>query len=167
MRKGISLIELLVTIIVISVAFPAIFKLFSDMIRNSNRNEVITTATQVASYYLEEIRSKKFDENDIEPYTSWNDLGYDSSTNGLDGISAENSSDHANWDDVDDYNGYSAQYADDPSYSVEIEVFYVEDDDLNTLVQSGTYYKHVKIKVSHVPDIEEEMHTLITPMESL
>lgn len=167
MRKSLTLIELIITIVVISIAFPALFMFFSSVVRVSHENETVFTATKIAGCYIEEIRSKRFDENTSEPYTSPGALGYDSSTNGLDDTTAENGTDHDNWDDVDDYDGFSAPSDDDSSYTVEIDVFYVDGSDLNTSVGSQTDYKHVNVKISHSPDIEVETHALITPLDMM
>ncbi len=180
MRKAISLIELIAAIVVFAIAVPTLFLFFSDIVRSSHTGEVIATASRVAGNVLEEISSKRFDENIPDPddpggttytdllLTDPDDLGIDGN-NGLNGTSAENSTDHYNWDDIDDYDGWSAAYDDDPSYEIEVEVFYVDGDndppDFETPVAAaGTHYKRVVVRVSHVPDITVETGMVKTPL---
>ena len=175
MRKSLTLIEIVVALVLVAVAFPAVFMLFSHVVETFYENEVVSTAAKVAGCYMEEIRSKRFDEEDYAEYkddinnlTAPASLGYDSSTNGLDGVTVESSSARNNWDDVDDYNGYSDLYEYDSAYSIEVEVFYVDADTLNIRIEERKFYKHVKVKVSHVSsDIEVEVDTLVTPLVEL
>lgn len=162
MRKSITLIELVVAILVLSLAFPALFKFFSEAIRLSVDSESVSTATQIAQSFMEEMHLKRFDENAEAPT---GDLGYEPLTNGLDETFSESSSDHHNWDDVDDYNGYDQDYELDSSYHIKIDVFYVEDSDLETDAGSETSYKRIKIKVFKKPDLDNpaaELGSLVT-----
>jgi len=165
MRKSLTLIELVIAVIVLSLAFPSLFKFFSDAVRLSVDAESVSTATQIAQSYMEEMHLKRFDEKTDSSYTAHDLLSYENGTNGLDETSAENSSDHQNWDDVDDYNGYDQDYEADGSYHLQIEVFYVEADDLETEVSSETEYKRIKIKVFKKPELDDpaaELDSLVT-----
>ncbi len=104
-RKGLSLIELIISITVISLAIFPLITLFMQSNYRTLEVESISMATFYAEELMEEIRSKSFDENSSSPWSGI-PLGPETITLGLDQANLENNTDHNNWDDVDDYNGY-------------------------------------------------------------
>ena len=133
-RKSFTLVELIAVIVILSLAIPTLLMMFTQ----ANLNSITTESASKASYYaealMEEIRSKKFDENDSSPW---------SSTLGPDGGEVSRS----DYDDVDDYNGYG----DNPSsgYTRSVSVEYVS---LNGTkwqhAGSRTDYKRIDVSVS-------------------
>ncbi|MFH1768760.1 MAG: type II secretion system protein [Candidatus Omnitrophota bacterium] len=126
MKKSLTLIEIIVVLVVFSLAIPPLVMIFSNLASITHESEMISNAQEVVNYFFEEIRSKRFDENIASPWTDYNSLGYEAGSYGLDALNNENSADHHNWDDVDDYHSYTAVFEHDPAYQVSIQVFYVE-----------------------------------------
>ncbi len=104
-KKSVSLMELIIAITVISLAIFPLVMLFTQANYRTLKTESISTATFYAEELMEEIRSKSFDENSSSPWSGI-PLGPETTTLGLDQANLENNTDHNNWDDVDDYNGY-------------------------------------------------------------
>jgi len=156
MRKALTLYEAVAALLVFAVAIPSLFNMFAHLAKSTYQDELITTATYVSSCFLEEIRSKNFDENVEAPWTQHSQLGPDSGE-----------SSRADFDDVDDYDGFSGNYTQDPSYQVDIVIFYVDPSDLNTQVTTRGDYKHIKITISRAPDITIETQTLVSALEFL
>lgn len=82
-QRGVTLIELVVSIVVVSIAVGAILGVLSRNARHSADAMVLTQAATIAEAYLEEIELKPF----ADP----------------DGVSGETA--RAQFDDVGDYNG--------------------------------------------------------------
>lgn len=95
---GLTIIELVVVIVVLGLAIPPLLTSWANIGWRSARSEALADATFYAQALMEEIKSKRFDENTSSPWSSL--LGPESgeSRTGA-GASA--------YDDVDDYNGYS------------------------------------------------------------
>ena len=90
-KKGATLIELIVFIVVLGIAIPTLLGLFMQANYNTVDSEVVSNTTYVAEELMEEIRSKEYDDPDQTP--------------GFGPESGE--TDRSSYDDVDDYNGYS------------------------------------------------------------
>ncbi len=146
MKKAVTLIELITVIIIMSLAIPSLIALFTQ----ANLNTVFTDFSSAGLFYaeemMEEIKSKRFDENTESPWST--NLGPDTSTTGLDGVTPEDNTDHRNWDDVDDYNGYT----DNPT-SLYVRSVTVEYEELNgtnwqPASSSPTDYKKIIVSVA-------------------
>jgi MSHA pilin protein MshD len=85
--RGFTLIEIIVTIVVLSIASTSLMSVFTSTVRTSANPMVQLQALSIAEAYMEEILLKEFDDPDLE----------------------ENES-RGNYDDVQDYN----QLADKP-----------------------------------------------------
>lgn len=96
--KGLTIIELVVVIVVLGLAIPPLLTSWANIGWRSVRSEALADATFYAQALLEEIKSKRFDENTSSPWSSL--LGPET------GESRSGSGASA-FDDVDDYNGYS------------------------------------------------------------
>jgi type II secretory pathway pseudopilin PulG len=115
-RRGINIIEMIALIVVLSIAIPPLLTMWSETSRRSVRTEAIADATFYAQELMEEIKSKKFDENDSSPWSSV--LGVDS---------GEVSGNRTTFDDVDDFNGYSDQPSGGYVRNVNVEYVLVTD----------------------------------------
>jgi MSHA pilin protein MshD len=82
-QSGVTLIELIISIVVIAIAVGGVLGVLSTSVGRSADAMVMTQAVSVAEAYLEEITLKSFDDPD-----------------GVDG-----EANRADFDDVDDYNG--------------------------------------------------------------
>ncbi len=127
-NKGWTLIEVLMAIIVFSIAVFPLAKMFGDTLIALQHFSDISVATQLAQELMEEIKSKKWDENEpadgspTPPPPSppgMTQIGIDGGTQGFLGINFGVNEDtqqitfdpaahgKTNWDDIDDYNGLS------------------------------------------------------------
>jgi len=91
-NKGVNLIELVATLVVVGIAIPVLFSMWANISWRSVGSENVAEATSYARELMEEIRSKRFDENIASPWTS--SLGADP---------GETRSDARTFDDLDDY----------------------------------------------------------------
>jgi len=145
-RKSITLIEMIVVIVVLSLAIPVLFGVFRQANLNVIDSETIATSGFYAEELLEEIRLKRFDEHESPPWS--NTLGPDNATTGIDGSTLEDSSDHKNWDDVDDYNGFSDNPATGYIRSVTVEYMELNANTWQPASSVPTDYKRVTVSVS-------------------
>jgi MSHA pilin protein MshD len=87
-QSGFTLIEIIVTIVVLSVAATAIMSMFTNTIRTSADPMIQQQALSIAEAYMEEIMSKPFNDpgggdgetarssfDDVDDYNSLNDVG--------------------------------------------------------------------------------------------
>lgn len=89
-QAGFTLIEIVTTIIVVAVAAAALLGVFGGLIQSSADPAIQQQAVTIAESYMEEIRSKAFDDPD-------------GAENGL-GSAEEGTGNRAIFDDVQDYN---------------------------------------------------------------
>lgn len=95
-KKGITLIEMVTVIVVLAVAIPPLLTMLGDVVWRSARSETIADGTFYAQELIEEVQSKKFDENDALPWTSTSAFGTDA---------GENRNNKDTFDDLDDFVG--------------------------------------------------------------
>lgn len=93
---GITLIEMVSVIVILGVSIPVLLRVWTDVAWRSSRSEVIADATFFAEQLMEEIKSKRFDENSETPWTNSADFGPES---------GESSANADTFDDVDDFVG--------------------------------------------------------------
>ncbi|MBU2437380.1 MAG: type II secretion system GspH family protein, partial [Candidatus Omnitrophica bacterium] len=93
-KRAITLIEIIAVIVVLAIAIPTLSIMLVNASWSSARSEALADAAIYAQELMEEIKSKRFDENASSPWSST--LGVDS---------AESSSDRTTFDDVDDFVG--------------------------------------------------------------
>lgn len=86
-RSGFTLIEIIVTLVVIGIAAAALLSIFSNLIRGSADPMIQQQATTIAEAYLEEIMLKAFDDPQVAETGA-----------------AEAGETRATYDDVQDYN---------------------------------------------------------------
>ena len=107
------------------------------------QNKVYLTAFSLADDMIEEIKGKAFDEATLEFPTATGNLTLP------DDLGPDSAEVYPNYDDIDDYNGYtktiSAPHAED--YHVECSVSYVSSSSPDTEVDYRTYYKKVTVTV--------------------
>ncbi len=141
------------TQILLSLAALMFFSLTSmrfnaAVLNNSSlemEHKVILTAISLADDMLEEIKVRAFDESTIQfPTTS--PLSLTPYAN----LGPETGETYGNFNDIDDYNGYtrliSAPHAED--YYISVAVVYVDGDDPSKTSNIQTFYKRVNVTVS-------------------
>jgi len=172
-KNGFSLIEIIMIIVVVSIAIPALLILIGGEAKRGIEPELRVTATNVAQQLLEEIRTKCWDENLISggicgaaTMTSYSDIGITAA----EVAQGETCGTTSTYDDIDDYacssSGVPAVTVGGVSYSRSVQVCYVKDTDAppadpdslkvpcdtlgsgNTLGANGTNYKKVVVTVT-------------------
>lgn len=96
-QRGATLVELVITIVIISVAIAGVVGAFSLVAGRSADPLNQTRVVELAQLYMDEILTKKYDNNTPQGGTP----KYSGSCN----IGAEAGENRGNFDDVDDYNG--------------------------------------------------------------
>ena len=113
--SGVTLIELVLVITVMSVAAPALWSFSTLVTRPYFQVSALARATQLAHSLLEEVLSQRFDEL-LEPSGgNWSAVGPD-----------PGESDRSRYDDVDDFDGFSeAMTGGLAGFTRSVEVVYV------------------------------------------
>lgn len=147
-KKGFTLIELVMIIVLLGIILPGIMLYFIQGVRDSSYSQRRTTAIFLADALMEEIKSKRWDES-----TSINVTCGNASAIGAD---AEG---RADYDDVDDFNGLNnnplqnsqgnSMAANYPGFAQQVTVAYVNPADLNTAVTPPPYtcYKRIEVRI--------------------
>lgn len=107
--KGYSLIELVVVIVVLSLALTGVTLVISRVVQQSPEALVQTRAMELAQTYLDEIFSKRYDELSGQggiPRCDSTDNAAQACTNAL---GSEEGANRLLFDDVDDYDGLNEQ----------------------------------------------------------
>lgn len=143
-QRGFTLIEIVMVIIVVAIAVPALLILLGQGAKLGVDAELRVTATNVAQALMEEIRAKCWDETAT---TAPNCSGAVSpSAIGPDGEARED------FDDMDDYNFLNATpdivTANGVNFTVSASVCYVDSADLNTCIGGMSNYKKIAITVT-------------------
>ena len=158
-QRGVTLIDLIITIIILAIAVPPMVGVFITSTRNSTFGVTMARANHLASNLFEEIRSKRWDEN----------TGAASATLGLD-----TGETRATYDDVDDFHGLNETPPKDSQgvamsgftgFRQQVSVCYVASTDLNTCLGSGLTSNYKKVIVT-VTDPEGRVSPLVTVISS-
>ena len=155
LTNGYTLIELVVVIVVLSLALTGVTLVINQAVRQSPEALVQTRAMELAQTYLDEIYSKRYDENSGQggiPRCDSTDTNFKPCSNTL---GSEEGSNRVLFDDVDDYDGLNEQpptsivdgstltnYA---SYGVQVSVVYAGTE---LGLASNRYAKRVTITIT-------------------
>ncbi len=151
---GVSLIELIIVVLIMAIAFAAFLKVLTMSSERGAESEIVTVQATLSMDIMNEIRSKRYDEY----YTqNWSTI--------LGPESGETSP--LNFDDVDDFNGWSeaaGSISGYPEYSRSVTVTYVDTAGqfLNN-VTGPEDYKLVVINVGHLTLSDLIDSLVITP----
>lgn len=142
-NRGIAYTEVLISAIILSILMVSALKLFSNLGRSQQNTVNEKIATQLASQMIEEIK--------VLPYRD--PVATDEIGPGIDEIGPDRSA----FDDIDDYDGWSAQPPQDkqgnplsryPNLSRSVTVSHVASNDFNQQVVDDEGYKKVIVKIS-------------------
>ncbi len=159
-KNGFTLVEILVAIVVLAIALVPLIGVFTTGSKESDVAQKITVGTSLAQDLLEEIRSKQFDEDILNP-TIPGKLGPEKNEQRFNPPTR-------NFDDVDDYNGYNdsppeeldgtvmSEYA---GYNRSVIVEYVNENDFN--IVSSVITKSKRISVNVAWDADEQNVKLV------
>ena len=155
-NHGMTLIEIIIVIVVLSIAMLPLLVMYSNVVSKSAEGQIIPMATLLGQDLIEEIESKYYDENEDPP--SWTEKQFLGTDTG--------ESTRADFDDADDFKGYSENpIADYPNYSSSVEVYYVEPHDLDTEASIGAAeFRDFKKIIVTISCGEEEIE-LVTVMQ--
>lgn len=125
-QRGYTLIELVLTIVIMGAALLSLVALFSSLGVRGAVVEHRRVAKMLAEEQMEETRTRRFDENLTKDLNgNWSTV--------LGTESDESVSDKATFDDVDDFSGWSESLSSPFSgFSRSVSVSYVAEGDLNT-----------------------------------
>lgn len=107
-RAGYALLEVAVANVMLTVALACLVPVFAMGLKSYKKTEKIQAAAMLAAELLEEVRLRKWDEN--TPASGVYTGTY--STIGRDGT--ESATDKTQYDDVDDFNGWTENGVKDP-----------------------------------------------------
>ena len=140
--KSLTLVEIIFSIVVLSIIIIPVIPVFATVSKDTGTGIYINRASTLGTSYMELVLSRSFDENSVAPWTQPANLGPEVTE-----------TDVADYDDVDDFNGYSFTDSDYPDLNGEIEVYYVDDPDgtadWDSVSSSATNYKRIDVKVTH------------------
>lgn len=144
-HKGFTLIEVITTIIVVSIASAALLGVFGNLVSSSANPAIRQQAVTIAEAYMEEIRIKAYDDPQLGP---GNDTGL-----------AEAGETRASYDDIRDYNSLATTEVRNQNdvaitelsdYSVTVSI---ENAGLNTIDAVSGDALRITVTVDH-PSIE-------------
>lgn len=133
-KKGFTLIELVIIIVIVALAIPPLIKMVSEGTQKSGDSELVSTAAILAQDLMEEIKSKRWDEN--SPLAG----GTIADASKTYPLGAEEAL-RTGYDDVDDYDGLSNnpprdaqnnQINDYTGFTRSVDVIYVAETNLDT-----------------------------------
>lgn len=136
-NRGISLIELVIAIIVIGLAIPALTRNWFDITQRSIRSEEIFDSASYNEQLMEEIKSKRFDESTEPPWTPENSLGVESDEDT-----------RAKYDDIDDYDGFGETLPGGFQSSVQVAYVDLSGTVWQAVTGQETDFKRVNVTVS-------------------
>ena len=140
--KGVTLIEIIISIIVFAIIIIPLMNVFATVSRDTASGIFINRASTLANSYVELVLTRSFDEETASPFTDPVNLGPDSGESAV-----------TDYDDVDDFKGYTFTDSDYPNLSGAIDVYYVTDPDASgnwdSVSLSSTDYKRIDVTVTH------------------
>jgi Tfp pilus assembly protein PilV len=136
-RKGMSLIEAVAAIVVAGIGAAGFVAFYLSAMKGYAEAEMRTVGAFLARGLMDEVRSKRFDENHVAPFSG--SPGTDAS---------ENPADKTTFDDVDDFDGWSEAGPDFSGYDLSASVEYVTEADLDQVSVSPTGLKRITVTVS-------------------
>jgi len=152
-RNGFTLVELIMIILVLSVAVPVLLLALGQGAKQAVSAEIRISGANLGQALMDEIRSKRWDETAVPPpYT--NPLGPEGGES-----RTACSGTPSTFDDADDYNGYSETCN---GYVKSASVCYVNPADLNTCVAGTTDYKRIRVTIDYQGTQTADLVTLIT-----
>ena len=147
-KSGFTLVEVLVAVVLTGLAFTIFLQALNTGKMVRVKSELRTKQSVILNSIENQIRARKFDENDSFPWSDINDFGKDE----LELIISQ-------FDDVDDFHQYNVSSINEfPGFGYTVKVFYSlppphsapnQNKQTFLLTDSQTNYKSVAISVIH------------------
>ena len=137
--KGFTLIEVLVSLILTSLAFTVFLQALNAGKSVRQKSELRTKQSVILNSLENQIRARRYDENLNEPWS--NTLGKETGESFI-----------SQFDDVDDFHLYSeSSISDAPGFGFDISVYYTSTQSkFRSSSSSQTNYKSIVVRVSHL-----------------
>ncbi len=146
-RGGFTLIEIVMIIVIASIAIPTLLLLLGQGAKYGVDAEIRVTEINLAQQLMEEIKSKCWDESKVA--AGCTGVGTGTLPLGTDG-GGETNGDPATYDDVDDYiSGVPDVPLAGITYTRGVQVCYVDSTALDTCVAGPTNYKRISVTVNN------------------
>ena len=150
--KGFTLIEVLVSLILTSLAFTVFLQALNAGKSVRQKSELRTKQSVILNSLENQIRARRYDENLNEPWS--NTLGKETGESFI-----------SQFDDVDDFHLYSeSSIIDAPGFGFDISVYYTSTQSkFRSSSSSQTNYKSIVVRVSHLSMTSLIDTLIITP----
>ena len=137
--RGFTLIEVLVSLILTSLAFTVFLQALNAGKSVRQKSELRTKQSVILNSLENQIRARRYDENLNEPWSST--LGKETGESFI-----------SQFDDVDDFHLYSeSSISDAPGFGFDISVYYTSTQSKFRFSSSSqTNYKSIVVRVSHL-----------------
>lgn len=150
-RKSVTLIELIIILVIFGLVMPPFLLSLNTSTLKVIEAETMITSVIVGRSLLEEIISKRFDEY-TDSRTTSSDFGAGKE---------DESANREDFDDIDDYDGFSESYGN--GFNRSVDIYYVDPDvDLDTEQFYITNYKRVDVVVSHSLTVDEHFSFIMS-----
>jgi prepilin-type N-terminal cleavage/methylation domain-containing protein len=147
--RGLTLIETIAAIVVAAIGASGFVSLYLSATDGHSRVETRTVGCFLAQGLMDEVRSKRFDENHVAPFSV--NLGTDMSENG---------GDKTTFDDVDDFGGWSETPSGFEAYVLSVSVEYVRERNLDQGSSSPTRFKRIVVEAALGEETVAELKTI-------
>ncbi len=133
--QGFSLVEVLIVLLLLSGGFIILLQALNTGKTMRAKSELLTQQAVLLNNKVQEIRSRRFDENMSKPW---------SSTLGLEAGETTR-------DDMDDYHLYTlSEFPNQNAFGCSVKVHYVEaSSGFHTSVSGPTDYKRIMVEINH------------------
>ena len=146
---GFTLVEVMVVLILLTLSFMVFLQALNTGKSVRVKSEIRTVQSVILNSLQQEIRARKYDENNSSPWSQ--SLGSEAGETSL-----------SLWDDIDDFHQYTiSSVTGYPAFSCSVSVAYVSaSNGFHVAQNSQTNYKSVMVKVMH-PTLSAITDTLI------
>jgi len=164
-RRGFSYLEIIMGVMILGFILTPLLSQFYIGFQATRTADALSQATFLAEDLMEEIKSKRFDENKFPAgSTPRAQFGPDS---------GESASDRRTFDDIDDFNGWTSSppraangtiLTDFTGFTCSVQVEYVTlgAGTIWQVTTSSTFYKRVSVTVTSTQSGPIQMHTLFS-----
>ena len=138
-------------IVVAGIGATAFVSFYLGVADGRAKAEARTVASFLAQGLMDEVRSKRFDESHMPPFSR-----------NLRTENPENSSDKATFDDVDDFDGWSERPSGFDAHVLSVSVVYVREDNLDGQSGSRTGFKRITVQATLGEEIVAEVKSVVS-----